>query len=92
VEADDHHLALKHIVAEELESTVAFIASLIEQGKASGEFNPAADARAFAFLFFCAVEGALMFSRVSPSDEAMRTVVQQCEKIIDQIAIQSKQT
>jgi TetR/AcrR family transcriptional regulator, transcriptional repressor for nem operon len=87
VEADDHHTSLRKAVAAELESTVSFMTSLIDKGKKTGEFRPDIKSREYALLFFCSVEGALMFSRVSPTDEAMKVVVKLCKKLVDQISI-----
>jgi TetR/AcrR family transcriptional regulator, transcriptional repressor for nem operon len=53
---------------------VNYITSLLTAGKENGEFKKKFDARQTATLFFCAIEGAIMFSRVSASDETMRMV------------------
>lgn len=87
IEADDHRVGLKKVVAQELEGTIRFITLLIEQGKRAGEFKPRVNAREYAFLFFCAVEGALMVSRVSPSDEAMHLVVKKCRQLVNEISL-----
>jgi TetR/AcrR family transcriptional regulator, transcriptional repressor for nem operon len=86
IEADDYHTSLRQAVAAELESTIRFMTNLIDRGKRAGEFRTDIKSREYAFLFFCSVEGALMFARVSPTDEAMRLVVKQCKQIIDQIS------
>jgi AcrR family transcriptional regulator len=86
IEADDHHKTMRRVVAKELESTVSFMADLIDKGKKSQEFKPDVKSREYAFLFFCAIEGAIMVARVSPTDEAMRLVVKQCKYLIDQIS------
>jgi AcrR family transcriptional regulator len=89
IEADDHRVVLKKVVAHELESTIQFITQLIEHGKRDKEFRPRVNAREYALLFFCAVEGALMMSRVSPTDEAMRIVVKKCRQLINEISLKS---
>lgn len=87
VEADDYHTSLRKAVAAELENSISFMSSLIEKGKRAGEFRPDIRSREYAMLFFSAVEGALMISRVSPTDEAMKLIVKQCRRMIDEISI-----
>lgn len=86
IEADDHHTTLRSAVAVELESTIKFMSDLIDRGKKEGEFRSDIKSREYALLFFCAVEGALMFARVSPTDEAMKVIVKQCKRIVEQIS------
>jgi len=87
IEADDYVVEMKEEVATALEATITFIARLIEEGKKNGEFMAGIRAREYATLFFCAVEGALMVARVSPTDEAMKTVVRQCKRLVEEISI-----
>lgn len=92
VEADDHHTSLRKAVAAELESSISFMESLIDKGKRAGEFRRDIRSREHAMLFFSAVEGALMIARVSPTDEAMKLIVKQCRRIIDEISINKTNT
>ena len=85
VDADDHRPQMKKAVAQELERSVTYIASLLRNGKRAGEFTKEFNARQTATFFFCAIEGAIMFSRVSASDEAMRAVVSQIRELVRNI-------
>lgn len=85
VDADDNRPQLKKAVARELERSVNYIASLLIEGKAKGEFTKKFDARQTATLFFCAIEGAIMFSRVSASDKAMRMVTGMIRQMVEEL-------
>lgn len=85
VEADDHRPQMRKYVAEELERSVRAIAELLEKGRRAGEFTSNFKARDIAMFFFCAIEGAIMFSRVSSSDEAMRMVSRNIRTTLDQL-------
>ena len=86
VEADDAHTSMKKVVASEIAQTITFIESLIQEGKASGEFLKGTRTRDLAYVLFASVEGALMISRVSSSDAAMKAVVRHCKNVLDQIS------
>lgn len=88
VEADDHHKFLQEAVSRELNNTVSFIQQLLDKGIVDGEFKPVPDTRALAVMIFCAVEGAIMFSRVEQSNEPMHYVAGYCKKLLDQITTQ----
>lgn len=85
VEADDHRPSMRKTVVEELEKSVNSMTKLLDRGKASGEFEKGFNSREVAMLFFCAIEGAIMFSRVSSSKEAMTIVTKQLRYIINNI-------
>jgi TetR/AcrR family transcriptional regulator, transcriptional repressor for nem operon len=85
VEADDFNPPMRTIVSDEIEKTITAIIELLELGKRSGEFVQDFKSRELATLFFASVEGALMVSRVSGSDRAMKIVVRHCKSILDQI-------
>jgi TetR/AcrR family transcriptional regulator, transcriptional repressor for nem operon len=85
VEADDHRTSMRSIVAREISYTVEFLAAMIADGIKAGEFRRDAKPHRLAYTFFCAVEGALMVSRVERSAEAMEIIVQHCKKLVDQI-------
>ena len=86
IEADDHRTTMRRVVAKELNATIDFIESLIEKGIKTGEFKAGTDARKLAYIFFCSVEGALMFSRVERDRAPMDIVVNHCKKILKQIS------
>jgi TetR/AcrR family transcriptional regulator, transcriptional repressor for nem operon len=87
VQADDHDLFLKKSVAEEMGKTIDFISTLLEKGRKNGEFNSDIKPKELASLFFCSIEGAIVISRVSSSDAAMKAVIRHCRTILDQITI-----
>ncbi len=86
IEADDHDIGMRKRVALELNSTVNFIESLLNKGVMAGEFKSDIDSKSLAYLFFCSVEGALMFSRAERSSESMDAVVNHCKEILNQIS------
>jgi TetR/AcrR family transcriptional repressor of nem operon len=86
IEADDHRLSMRKVVARELMSTVEFIASLLTKGIKAGEFVNTVKPYELAYVFFCSIEGALMFSRVEKSSEPMDIIVTHCKKMLDQIS------
>ncbi len=87
IEADDHHKSMKKLVAVELELTILFLAQLIENGKKVGEFLKNIKSRDVALAVFCSIEGAIMFSRVSSSEEAMNVAVKNIKSQISSICI-----
>jgi len=87
VEADDHRTSMRRVVVEELLSVTQFIEDLIAHGMRTGEFKTDTRAKDLAYTFFCAIEGAIMFSRVERSREPMDIIVKHCKKILDQISV-----
>jgi TetR/AcrR family transcriptional repressor of nem operon len=87
VEADDHRIWMKKIVADELQNSITHMTQLIDHGKEAGEFHPEINSRETALFFFCAIEGAIMFSRVSSSEEAMKAVVKNIKSIVDSYSL-----
>jgi AcrR family transcriptional regulator len=85
VEADDFHLSLKPLVKKEIQKVIAGIASLIEEGKQNGEFRKDVNSQELAYILFSSIEGALMISRVSSSDVAMKAVLKHFKSILNQI-------
>jgi TetR/AcrR family transcriptional regulator, transcriptional repressor for nem operon len=85
VEADDNRISMRPVVAGEINRMVRFIDALIRKGIRSGEFKKDTDHRALAYTFFCALEGAIMFSRVERSREPMHIIVDHCKTKLDQI-------
>jgi AcrR family transcriptional regulator len=86
IEADDHHLSMRRVVVKELVSTIQFISDLIQKGIEAKEFKAGINPVEIAYVIFCSVEGALMFSRVERSTEPMEIIVRHCHKIINQIS------
>jgi TetR/AcrR family transcriptional regulator, transcriptional repressor for nem operon len=86
IEADDHRVSMRRVVARELNETVDFIESILKKGIRNGEFEKSTDPRQLAYVFFCSIEGALMFSRVERSRAPMDLVVNHCKDILKQIS------
>lgn len=86
IEADDHRVSMRPVVTSELIRTVDFIAGLIRKGIAAGEFKKDIHPRELAYTFFCAIEGAIMFSRVEGCSEPMDIIVSHCKNKLDQIS------
>ena len=86
IDADDHHLSMRRVVVKELVSTIHFISDLIQKGIDANEFKSTINPAEIAYVIFCSVEGALMFSRVERSREPMDIIVRHCEKIVNQIS------
>lgn len=87
VEADDHHTSMRRVVIKELTNTINFIRDLIEKGVEANEFRPDTETKELAYTIFCAIEGALIFSRVERSREPMDLIVNHCNRILDNISI-----
>jgi TetR/AcrR family transcriptional repressor of nem operon len=85
VDADDNRPGMKRVVARELEQSISYITGLLDAGREAGEFGKSFHSRETAMFFFCSIEGAIMFSRVSSSDEAMRAVTKQIKKIVEEL-------
>lgn len=86
VEVDDHHTSMRKVVATELENSIKYITGLLRKGISTGEFKAGIPVKDLAYLFFCAVEGAIMMSRAMKSREPMNAVVRQCKLIVNQIS------
>lgn len=86
VEADDHHLSMRRVVTKEILEVVTFIETLLKKGIRAGEFKKDTNARELAYIFFCALEGAIMFSRVEASSEPMDIIVDHCKNKLEQIS------
>jgi TetR/AcrR family transcriptional repressor of nem operon len=87
IEADDNRTSMRSVVTKELMQTIDFITDLIVRGIAAGEFKKGIKPKELAYSFFCAIEGAIMFSRVERSREPMDIIVSHCKKTLDQISI-----
>jgi TetR/AcrR family transcriptional repressor of nem operon len=86
VEADDQHVFMKKAVATEIKKTIDVIAGLLVKGKREGEFKNSINEKEIANLFFCSIEGAIIVSRVSSSDAAMKSVASFNRSLLKQIS------
>lgn len=75
IEADDTNPLLKKEVSGELFQTIKYIAAILQEGIDAGELKRELDPEAIAFNVFCALEGALMMSRVQESTKPMQAIV-----------------
>lgn len=87
VQADDQLPGMRRVVVKELMSIVMFIYNLLNKGMKAGEFRKDIHARELAYVIFCSVEGAIMFSRAEKSDEPMKIIVKHCKKLLNEISI-----
>lgn len=87
VDADDYHDFMRKAVVKEVRRTTAFITGLLQKGIQAGEFKSSVKPEELALLFFCSIEGAIVVSRVSSSDAAMKLVISHCRKIVDEISL-----
>ena len=87
VQADDQLPGMRRVVVKELMSTVMFIYNLLNKGIKAGEFRKDVNARELAYTIFCAIEGAIMFSRAERSEEPMKIIVKHCKKLLNEISI-----
>lgn len=87
VEADDHQTFLKRAVTDEIQSSIHYIAKLLERGKKQGEFKSDIKTAELAQTFFCAIEGAIVISRVMSSKAPMKAVLNHCHFILNQISL-----
>ena len=86
VEADDHRVSMRKVVTCELMRIIDLISGLLRKGVAAGEFKKDTNPKELAYTFFCAIEGAIMFSRVEGSCEPMDIIVNYCKNKLDQIS------
>lgn len=87
VESDDSQKFLRKPVAREMQATINFIESCLEGGVRSGELKPELDVTPVARLIFCAVEGAIVVSRVTGNRAHMDAVVNHCKSVLDQFSV-----
>lgn len=86
VETDDQYDGIRRVVVKELIQTVSFIQGLIDRGVKSGEFQKI-NSKELAYVFFCTIEGAIMFSRAERSEEPMKICVKHCKNLLEKISI-----
>ena len=85
VEAADDRIDLRPVVGAEITGVVHAIETLLKKGVKAGEFHKGFNARELAYVFFCMVEGAIMFSRVERSRDPMNIVIKHCKHKLEQI-------
>jgi TetR/AcrR family transcriptional regulator, transcriptional repressor for nem operon len=85
IEADDDRISMRPVVSHEIIRVVNSIATLLKKGIRAGEFQKETKVRELAYIFFCAIEGAIMFSRVEGSREPMDIVVNHCKHKLEEI-------
>jgi len=85
IEVDDHRTSMRRVLVKELHHTIGFIENLLQRGMEKNEFRQDIDPAGIAYILFCAIEGALMFSRAERSREPMDIIVKHCKNILDQI-------
>lgn len=85
VEADDDRVDLRPVVGAEITEVVHAIETLLKKGVKAGEFRKDFNAKELAYIFFCMIEGAIMFSRIERSREPMNIVIKHCKHKLDQI-------
>lgn len=86
VDADDNHRFMRKTVVKEMQSTMDFIRITLDRGVQSGEFNDSFDATAMSQFFFCAIEGAIVVSRVAGTAAPMKAVVKHCRMLLDNLS------
>jgi TetR/AcrR family transcriptional regulator, transcriptional repressor for nem operon len=86
VQSDDQNPKNRKVVAREINAMIDSIASLIEGGIEAGEFKKGTDSKRLAYIFFCTIEGGIMYARAERSQEPMTIVVNHCKEIIKQIS------
>jgi TetR/AcrR family transcriptional regulator, transcriptional repressor for nem operon len=86
VDADDNHRFMRKAVSKEIVATTDFIRTCFQRGVQAGEFSSTIDAASLAHMFFCAIEGAILISRVTGSPAPMHAVVAHCRSVLDGIS------
>lgn len=87
VEADDHRTSMRRTVLTELEKSVNSMTKLLERGKQEGEFRKDVNSKELAMMFFCSIEGAIMYSRVAGSAEPMKIVTTSIRNTVESICV-----
>jgi len=80
IESDHSFPALREPAIGAFEQMSAFIQSLLEAGKASGEFAPEMDSEAAASFVFSSIEGGIMASRLTLDNKHVRNSKAQIER------------
>ncbi len=87
IEADDYRISMKKVVASEINKSIEFMNVLLKQGVEEHEFRQDINTRELATVFFAAIEGGLMISKVSSSPLALSAAINHCKSIIKSITI-----
>jgi TetR/AcrR family transcriptional repressor of nem operon len=83
IDADDGNPMLRAKVTKALKSWRCRLRTVIENGMASGEIRPDANARGAATLIVATLEGALMMSRIERTYEPLREVQRHLNSYIE---------
>jgi AcrR family transcriptional regulator len=86
VEADDHQRFLRPAVAKEIRATIEFIQQCLIDGITAREFSRDTDVHCLSYLFFCAIEGAIVVSRVTGTAAPMLAVLEHCKRTLSDIS------
>jgi AcrR family transcriptional regulator len=86
VEADDNQPILKEQVSRELSKSIRHVATLLEEAVSAGELRKEVQPESMAYNIFCAVEGAIMISRVQGDIRPMQEVITYWRNQIKQLA------
>lgn len=85
VEADDERIDLRPVVVAEITGVIHAIENLLKKGMKAGEFRKDFSPKELAYVFFCMIEGAIMFSRIERSREPMNIIIKHCKNKLEQI-------
>jgi AcrR family transcriptional regulator len=86
VDADDHQRFMRKPVAKEMQSTMDFIQLCLLNGLRNNEFKSTTNTVAIAQVMFCAIEGAIVVSRVTGTPAPMVAVVAHCKSLLEEIS------
>lgn len=90
IEADDYRISMKKVVASEINKSIEFINGLLKQGVEAGEFHADINTKELATVFFSAIEGGLMISKVSSSPIPLSAAINHCKSVIKNITYLNK--
>jgi AcrR family transcriptional regulator len=85
VEADDGRPGIKPVVSKEIDGVMMWIAGMLDKAKKAGELRNEFSSKAYAVFFLCSIEGAIMYARVSASEEPMKTVIRNIKSIVNSL-------
>ncbi len=91
-EADDTHQVLRRMTVEAIETMKQTMVDLVENGKASGEFNDKSDAGKMAEVMIALIEGGSLLSKVTGKKTYMMNALEQIENLILSSAVPRPQT
>lgn len=83
VEADDNHPLLRSRVVRLIAQLKDALRQIVHRGMVEGQLQSDLEVEGFVMLFYAAIEGAIMVSRVEGDRESFRSVRQYLVKLID---------